>query len=643
MILQETIIDATQRWLARDDVMDWPHSPLEVIKPLLATEVESRRSDGLSLTLRSHPLNVEVVKGLRDRVLDLAFREARSADAKRAVDAVKTIEASIIYPPGLFGRQVLREECDRWTPLFVETIDRLGRLAADKSLEPAVSVAASRALRWHAQHSTTATQAAAKAALAKVSDSIERQLAQVLHDGWSQSIAFSDDVEEFERRRQTSLDEAVSAATSEWSDDEVVDRVRERLTVNRLAYGQNSGNPIPFVWTLIENRPGIGDIICRRVIEDPSTILRDLVPVVLGRLASGQPSSALTRAHQLLATKNIVIQRLVAQAFGWGRGNREGVIDGEAELLRSLVQHGDPTVRLLAVAAARTLSKSRHPLALELVTTVRFVDSSEIGEEVAGAFGPGYLSWTQLSTLQAGKFLEQLRACPGIDGHQVLILLGAISREQPELVLDLLKGRVEAYERGRPLVKYAPLPQRWDNGLHFRESEHFVESLRSIVGWMAEVVESWPRQREGADIFAAVAERFDQQVLEILTEAIQTGDKRQIQAVGAILRKAPRPFVWEDVPFVTQTLRAAEKHGEDCVQAVGAGFHAAVTTGGRWGTPGQPFREDIEQRDKSAAIAATLPRGSIEQRFYQSLVASAESRIRWEQDHDPVFTDGRDW
>ncbi len=642
-VFQKILIDAVQRWLEREDLEDWAYSPFEVVRPLLATEAEVRRSDGLSITLQSLPVKVDAVKDLRERILDMAFAETKSEDPKRAVEAVKTIEASITYPSGLFGRPVPDEERDRWTPLFVETIERLGRLAAEEGLDPAVSVTIDQALQWHAQYSSTETRTAAQTALSSASGTIDRSLAQVLRDGWGHTVAYSGDVEDFERRRQARLDEVAAAITGRWSDEEVVDHIAERLTANRLAYGENSGQPGPFMWTLVQNHPTIGDIICRRVTADPTCILQELVPVALGRLADARPSIALTRANELLATEDVVVQRYVAQAFGWGRGNRAALLDGEADLLRSLIRKQDAVVRRLAAAAARTLSTSRHPLALELVTTVQFADSGDIAEEIAAAFSPGHLSWTDLSPAQADDLLAQLRACPRIDGYQVITLLAEISKTNPEAVLELLRARVERYEQNRSLANYEPLPHRWHKRLHFRDTTYFIDSLRSVVGWMTKGVSSWYRQREGAEIFAVIAERFDEQVMEIITEAIETGDKQQIQAVGGIVRKAPQSLVWDDVAFVTHALRTANKYGEECVQAVGGGFHAAVTTGGRWGTPGQPFREDIEQRDKSIKIAARLPHGSIEQRFYQSLQASAESRIRWEEEHDRDFADGRDW
>jgi hypothetical protein len=94
---------------------------------------------------------------------------------------------------------------------------------------------------------------------------------------------------------------------------------------------------------------------------------------------------------------------------------------------------------------------------------------------------------------------------------------------------------------------------------------------------------------------------------------------------------------------VRHVLAAAAAHGEECLQTIGGALHTAVTSGVRSGTPGQPFSEDIEQRNKSAEVAQALPRGSVEERFYRSLQSSAEQSIRWSEARDETLLDGRDW
>jgi hypothetical protein len=101
--------------------------------------------------------------------------------------------------------------------------------------------------------------------------------------------------------------------------------------------------------------------------------------------------------------------------------------------------------------------------------------------------------------------------------------------------------------------------------------------------------------------------------------------------------------VLQNVDFVTSALAAASALGEEPLTHMRGSLHAAVVSGSRSGTPGQPFSEDIEQRDRCADIASSLPRGSVEERFYRTLVRSAEESIEWHAEQDEKIFDPRDW
>jgi hypothetical protein len=85
------------------------------------------------------------------------------------------------------------------------------------------------------------------------------------------------------------------------------------------------------------------------------------------------------------------------------------------------------------------------------------------------------------------------------------------------------------------------------------------------------------------------------------------------------------------------------KRGEKSVNVIRGGLFAATTSGGRNGRPGQPFPEDIEQRDRSAELARTLPPGSVEANFYRSLEKSAIEGIQWFTERGEQLMDGRNW
>jgi hypothetical protein len=71
--------------------------------------------------------------------------------------------------------------------------------------------------------------------------------------------------------------------------------------------------------------------------------------------------------------------------------------------------------------------------------------------------------------------------------------------------------------------------------------------------------------------------------------------------------------------------------------------HTAVFSGGRSAAPGQPYPEDVEQRDAAAQLATRTVSGSVEQHFYRSLSQAAEIWIDRTMAEDDLPTDGRDW
>ena len=77
--------------------------------------------------------------------------------------------------------------------------------------------------------------------------------------------------------------------------------------------------------------------------------------------------------------------------------------------------------------------------------------------------------------------------------------------------------------------------------------------------------------------------------------------------------------------------RRQERRDTDVYRAVGDVLHTALILGGRTGTPGEPFREDVEQRDGARKVADSLPVGSPGERFYRNLQRVAEGKMRTEE------------
>jgi len=224
-----------------------------------------------------------------------------------------------------------------------------------------------------------------------------------------------------------------------------------------------------------------------------------------------------------------------------------------------------------------------------------------------------------------------------------MAFLAEFSSERPGDLVHLLERRVDVWGLSDSITGYHALPFNWDHDLRIRGQREFPRWLRQIRDWIAAKTDSWHRQEAGGELFAAVAGRFDASVLDVLEEGASSGDPDHMTAVAAILRQAPPTFVFDNVEFVRRLLGWAERLGEEHVQRLGGALSAAAVSGVRSGVPGQPFAEDVSQRDRSREIADGLPKGSPEERFYRSLQRSAEQSITWHADRDELVNDGRNW
>ncbi len=638
------LIDAAERWLASTDVAGSIHSPFDVLEPMLATEGTDDSVRGFQIVFKPFALEPSSVAPLRTRVVQLALRETKSQDVRRAVRAMDALEAALHYPAGLFGREIADSERDKWTPEFLDIIGAVGD-AVESAVDPVVAVAARKALHWHADYSPTATRAAAQRVRTALPTSPEHQLAFMLFDGWGHlSDERPRDYRKAEADKQARMQDLAGSLLARHPDDDLADLLVRRLTNQQSAFGSTAGRPGQFIWTLVAQRPSLGLEVCDRVAADPTSVLLQVLPVVVAALAEHAPNSSIAAVETLLQLGDIGVRQQVAQALGWNRGPRTSLLDGELDVLSTLARDRDEYVRTCVVRAAQRLAPDNPVEAMTLVGHVPFSDSARVAEEVFETFGEqGGLHWHQLPQERGEEMLAQLRDCPSIENHYISSFLAALSKDEPTVVVRLLQDRVEAWEKDDSPDDYRALPYHWDHQLHVRDHPEILRILREVLRWIAAAPNSWQRQHAGGELFKAVAGSFDEAVMSVLEDAIATGDPDQMAAVAAVLRQAPQSLVYDNVAFVRHALGAAARLGEAHAQRIGGALHAAVTSGVRTGTPGQPFSHDIQQRDTARKIAERLPRGSIEERFYRSLQESAEHSIRWSTERDERLVDGRDW
>ncbi|WP_435204931.1 hypothetical protein [Micromonospora sp. bgisy143] len=637
------MVDAARRWIAVSRGSNPRVSPLEILEPLLATEIEEKESDGTQVTLKQFQLDPGAVSALRREVVELVLDELWSPDRWEAVRAAETLRKALEYPHGYYGYTVPVEQRDEWTPDFLKTLGRLRDRVATRPIEPVVALAVRRSLRWHTRHAPGATRAAARAVLDALPDFIEYELAVALHDGWGDLLEEVNDFHEAQRVLAEKLDSLACRALAKWSESALLGEIAGGLLAEQeAALTGRQPNPEPFAHALMRNRPSLAQALMASVIREPENPVAGLLPVAVQDLLLSDADAGWEAVSRLLHRDHLTLTRLTANGLSRYRGHQGPVDVREQSTLRRLLRHEDETTRRLALQAVRWIGEYDRASAAKLVLSVTFEHSPPVAEEVLSAFGEhGYLSYDDVGAADRERLLAGIAELARIEEYEVQDFLAGLSAVHPEAVMQLLKRR--AKPGAEPQADgYRALPVEWQESLRFRGMARFREFLWDALEWVAENIDDTSIDDCGA-LFAAVAVTFDDDVRETLDRALKANSVQHIRAVGIVLEHAHRTFVWEHSDFVVRVLRAAEEHGEQCRRDVHRGLRRSVLSGG-WGGPvGEPFPEDVEQRDRSRAVAATLPDGSPERAFYDELVETAEAAIRSEVDHERRFLEHRDW
>ncbi|MCB5281400.1 MULTISPECIES: helix-turn-helix domain-containing protein [unclassified Arthrobacter] len=635
----DLIVDIASTWFVDGQML----SPFDVLEPMLATEGDESSVRGHTITFKPFALDPQSIMRVRQRVIDLAFEELGSPDLRRSGGAAKALKSAVQLPTGRFGREVSIDELAGWIPGIVETINRLGARAAAGDLDPAVLVAVRDALFWHDSYGSGPTHEAAQRVVESFPDDVEALLGLMVHDGWGRLVRNSGDNFEAMEAKRLELTGQVVEAFKSHADEEVVELLVARLSADREVFGATEGQPGPLVQGLINARPTLAPAMLAKLRDASGTTdLDPVLPVVLGTFATHDPAAALLNTQVLLGGPSLDRRRSVSQAIGWNRGLRE-LHPGELDLLLELASDTDVVIRRNVVRAAQLLVRSQKAEAVRLLARLRFGDSQSLADDYFMSFRlDAGIAWDDFSDAELDLIRQDLVTLPGIGEYSVSQALADRSQTNPEWVVRLLQERVEFAESLDSIRDYQALPYSWDNDLRIRDTPAFLASLSGILAWIAEKLDSWPRRKMGADLFCAVAVKYDDQVLDLLRKALSGGTESSVRAVAAVLHEAPRTFIWDQPEFVRVALHIADKLGDDARHEMMGALWSATISGGRSGTPGEPFQETIEQRDRSRALAKDLPAGSIERRFYSDMAKSADRDVQREIEDD-LPTDGRSW
>lgn len=631
----QRVIRQAIEWLRQDKAQ----FVFDILDHALRQEFDDHISDGHSVTFYPDSalvLGRERVLSLRDEVLGAVSEQLGDDDVSLAVRAAKSLKLALALPGGLFGRKPDADEMTVWEAESVRLLKRI-RLQLDGArLSPSVAVALRDAVEPARRGKIKALAAAAEEVLDTMSDDLVYQVVEVLvHGPWRWNRRHGPDQEPSSNEAQRwlkdlarrFLEDSIETATA-------VGRVEQHLV--EIGTSSNALGVGNFVAALIKQRPCIGVQIVGHVIADSDSPLTQVIGVTVSAVRVTDVEQALKLAQALLNTGSTAVRLGVANAYGWGLASAPTVLSAELTLIRELAADDDVRMALQLCSGLHFVAEKDPRQALSVILRMRIGRSEQLAGEVLGLFrDTGPLRIDDLDQGELEHIVEELVGCDQIDDYWIQEFLASWSRIDLRSVVRLLQRRVEHAETLEESKEYRPVPFDWHDKWHLESigARERLRVLQELRDWAAADVPGWRRRYEAPRLFAAAASVFDDEALGV----IEIGLKAPVaiaSKVATLLSAVPRDFAWSRVKWIVRTLEDAASRTPELYKGLGGALHAAVMSGVRMGSPGEPFPEDVEQRDEARKVADGLPPGSPGERFYRSIQRVAEYEIERELDDD---------
>jgi transcriptional regulator with XRE-family HTH domain len=629
----EAVIERALSWVASPPTPSGP-SPFDVLDAFLATEGTDDSFDEHQIIMRGFLVTAEVVRPLRERVIAAAFDVFENGPLQSRARALKSLEVSLRFPIGLGGAHPSDEQREQWEPDYLAVLKQLLDLITAKPLEPLLYVEIRHAVRWHAVHGHGESQAAAQQVLASLPTDLHSRVTRCLIEGFAwDSDDLTDNYEAAEQHHQQYQAETADQLLHDIPGAAaVIGYVRERLSVIGSVETGRAVVPGPFLAALIERDSEVARQIIKAVLVDSTDLLGQVLSVALSQLALTAPAEAVEDARQLLAFRDIGLERQIAHAFSFGLGARTDLHDDEIVLIESLAQHPDPGVRSDIVHAADNLAASSKARAVRFLLSIDFQDSTPVAASVLGEFNRHGFSVKDLGSKERTGLLTRLEACPSLDDYAIGLFLSAVARDDAEEMVAMLRARIDrqvATEHG----SFEGLPWAWgyagQSPVVMHDNAKFDRVLGKLLDWLrgADALQAHHK----TPLVRAIVGNFDDSVIATVRAWLQQHpDKESLEAVSLALSEAQRSIVWTQQALVVELLHAAEAFGTECQQTVGSNLAKAAMSNTGLGTAlgGQAAGEG-ELMANARRIMVELPIGSSARRFYRELADNAEHMLQW--------------
>ena len=590
-------------------------------------EVESQTSQAhgvraISLSFYSTPL--PEMRSVRAKAISALLDLIVKDPVQRASRVARGLSQALRYP-----RHRTTEEIKEWAAEHTDTLSKLLNLLSSDQINSIVLVSAAEAVSWKAYYDIGESEELSLKIIGLLDRDLETRLNRILMDGWG-GETWSHDRNykrpEFEVACEQLQADLLSSFPNASDLHDYLDTTLKKLRKAQV----ERGSQYVFLGELIANCIPLAKVIVADQAAGRASELRDYAGHALGILLSKAATES--RNEIALALQSGDSEKIALVAEAYLRLDPEGGTydQVDADNIRAIFSSKDERVLRVASALFRKVTRVDIAFAVKLLEIVDLKAAARCMREFLATFcHEDFLTKAPLTDDILKRMLAGLDHLESLQDHWTGVFLEQMIRRMPGEVVDFVCRRLESAEQRRDWG-YAMISDRIHANQGFgllKQPEGFAH-LSRLLDWAVDRLADHDIGYEFGNAVGALCGEFSNDDTAMFLRWMRSGDERHFKVVAAILREVSNRFVIDHAEFIQELLYFAEGSSPKSVEMLTSSVYAATVSGSRSGTPGEPFREDLEMEEIAGARLKELSRFDPARTLYTWLLSHAQENIK---------------
>lgn len=623
----EQMFAFAQRLCGDPDEWRAAHTPLDLMKPLLASEGRFSRSNGREMTLHSFLIDYEKVRSLRERVITKVLDLLQHDDPAIACAAARFLTIVLHGPIGYLGLEIEPSVYQTYDAEFASTLTKVHALI-QAGLPPIVVISIARVVSWHAQNGPGAVREAARRIVDQLPQDIDFRAVCALVDGFGHDFIARPKDGKWTEAMTAWIDEIVDAVVRDHPDPAERLVFIDRALESAKSAGEELRTGHGLIHGVAKADPRFATLLLEAALGGQPGVAADYPAIALNVLLWSDPEAGRAFARRMISDGRAPLAAAAASAYQ-GFGARATPED--FTLLTELARHPERYVVLSVLQATMAWDEADPGRLIDLYLTVdprgdtRLVH--ELGMSICG-IRKGLVG--DLSPAQADVLLSRLDAIEEFRGYWIDKLFSELSLHFPMQTAGLILRRVE---RAAETTNYGLQPTSRPFGadpqkLKFLESERAGEVLEHVWTWLhTDAPQSGHFQTIAAAAFEAMFHFTGPALVEFLEPKLDRATPQTLLLMAKLIAETDHEFGFEQAPFVIRFLDRGQAVDPASVPTLAVHVSSSVLGGVRSGRPFEPYPQDLADLARAQQILANLTMVSPAYEVYEAVIRHTEMRI----------------